>query len=612
MIYLIGMTTTTAPTQSPAADLPKWDLTPFFPALDAPELDAAIDAFRRDLASLESHFDAHGIGTAPPKGTVDAVDVEYVMKAVNKLTEDLAVIRAFINGHITVDSRNELAQQRFSEIEPLMTRFGTLRTRMTAWMGDVPVDDLVDQSALIADHRFVLNRMMTEATKLMSSSEEALAAQLAETGGSAWAKLYGNYSSQIEVELNGETLPMSTVRNLAHDADAETRRSAYEAELAAWKQHELVIASAMNAVKGEALMLNRKRGWKGLLDESLFRANMDSAALDAMLDAARDSFPVFRRYLQAKARLLGHPDGRGLPWYDLFAPIGQTGNWTYEETERFIERHFRGYSDALGDFARRAFEERWTDASPAPGKRDGAFCMSVRGDESRILMNFKPAFGSVATLAHELGHAYHNVQLSRRTMLQRQTPMTLAETASIFCETIVKRAALRETEANEQLAILEASLQGACQIVVDITSRFEFESKVIDGRAKRELSAREMCEIMREAQLNTYGDELDHELLHPYMWAAKPHYYAWRSFYNFPYMFGMLFGLGLYAIYQSQPDGFHERYDDLLSSTGMDDAASLADRFGIDIRDKQFWADSLRVIADDVDRFEQLAARSTA
>jgi len=287
--------------------------------------------------------------------------------------------------------------------------------------------------------------------------------------------------------------------------------------------------------------------------------------------------------------------------------MGKTADWTYDEAMRFIERHFRGYSDALADFARRSFEENWIDAAPAPGKRDGAFCMPVRDDESRILMNFKPAFGSVATLAHELGHGYHNTQLADRTPLQRRTPMTLAETASIFCETIIKRAALREAEADEQLAILEASLQGACQIVVDITSRFEFESKVIDSRASRDLSAREMCEIMREAQLNTYGDGLDENLLHPYMWAAKPHYYAWRSFYNFPYMFGMLFGLGLYAIYQREPDGFHGRYDDLLSSTGLDDAASLASRFDIDIRDKRFWADSLTVLAQDVERFEQLA-----
>lgn len=609
--YRVAMSKT-ATASSPAAtsDLPKWDMTPYFSGLDDPTLDAAIASLDKDLNTLQSHFDTHHVGdtAANDDRTITAADVTYIVKALNKLGDDVRVVRAYINAFITVDSRNELAQQRMSALEPLLTRFGTLGTRATAWMGAIDVDALAQESDVIAEHQFALGKMKTEASKLMAPAEEALAAQLAETGGNAWAKLHGNFTSQIEVQVQGDTLPMSAVRNLAFERDASLRKAGYDAELAAWKHHELVIASAMNSVKGEASLLNRKRGWGGLLDESLFRANMDREALDAMLDAARDAFPVFRRYLRAKARMLGHEAEKGLPFYDLFAPVGESADWTYAEAAQFIERHFRGYSDKLADFTVRNFEENWVDAAPAPGKRDGAFCMSVRSDESRILMNFKPAFGSVATLAHELGHGYHNLCLASRTMLQRTTPMTLAETASIFCETIIKRAALRETDGQERLAILEASLQGATQIVVDITSRFEFETNIIDGRQQRELSAREMCEIMREAQLNTYGEGLDPDALHPYMWAAKPHYYAWRSFYNFPYMFGMLFGLGLYAIYQNEPNGFHDRYDDLLSSTGLDDAATLANRFGINIRDKQFWADSLRVIAEDVEQFESFTS----
>ncbi len=264
---------------------------------------------------------------------------------------------------------------------------------------------------------------------------------------------------------------------------------------------------------------------------------------------------------------------------------------------RFITEQFGTYSERMSDFAARAFNERWIDAEPRDGKRDGAYCMALQGDESRVFSNFKASYDGMSTLAHELGHGYHNLNLAKRTMLQRITPMTLAETASIFCETIVQQAALRRATEAEQVEILEASLQGSCQVVVDITSRFRFEQHVFESRRQRELAVEEFCAAMQDAQRETYGDGLDPEILHPYMWAMKPHYYSTgRSFYNFPYMFGLLFGLGLYSRYQDDPDAFKASYDDLLSSTGLADAATLAARFGIEIRTPDFWQSSFQVI----------------
>jgi pepF/M3 family oligoendopeptidase len=320
-----------------------------------------------------------------------------------------------------------------------------------------------------------------------------------------------------------------------------------------------------------------------------------------MLSAARASFPDFRRYLRAKAAVFG---AERLPWYDLFAPVGDASAaraFLWPEAETFVSENFGAYSEKMRAFAERTFRERWIDAEPRPGKRDGAFCMGIRADESRILQNYRPSFDGVSTLAHELGHAYHNTCLAGRTYLQRGTPMTLAETASIFCETIIRQAALATASPAEQVVILEGALQGDCQVVVDITSRFLFESYVFEKRQERELSVDELCRAMRDAQRETYGDGLDENLLHPYMWAMKPHYYG-SSFYNFPYMFGLLFGLGLYAEYRRDPERFRARYDDLLSSTGMEDASALASGFGIDIRDEAFWASSLGVIRADIDQ----------
>jgi oligoendopeptidase F len=309
--------------------------------------------------------------------------------------------------------------------------------------------------------------------------------------------------------------------------------------------------------------------------------------------------------LQTKAKMLGLEK---LAWFDLFAPVGEeTRQWEYKEASQFVRDSFATYSDKMADYAQSMYAENRIDAEPRAGKRDGAYCMGIPPDDSLILMNFKPAFGSVSTLAHELGHGYHNLCLKDRTILQRSTPMTLAETASIFCETVIRQAVVHsDAEKGDKLAVLEASLQGSCQVVVDITSRFLFEKSVFGKRADRELSAAEMCEFMLDAQRKTYGDGLDSEFLHPYMWAAKPHYYG-SSFYNFPYMFGLLFGLGLYAIYEKEPESFKARYDDLLSSTGLADAATLAQRFGIDIKTPDFWRGSLGQIAADVDKFGALA-----
>jgi oligoendopeptidase F len=366
------------------------------------------------------------------------------------------------------------------------------------------------------------------------------------------------------------------------------------------------LSAALNGIKGEANTLQGRRAWPDPLDEAVFNANIDRDTLDALIGAAREAFPDLRRYLRRKAGLLGQAH---LAWYDLFAPVGDAGrSWAWPAAVAFLEEQFGAYSDRLRVLMTRAAEERWIDAGPRPGKTDGAFCMHLRGDESRILHNFTPSYDGVTTLAHEMGHAYHNLNEAGLTPLQRQTPMTLAETASTFCETIVKEAVLTGASRPEQLFIVEQSLQGATQVIIDIVSRFDFERSVFAKRRELELSSAEFSALMLDAQRATYGDGLDDGLRHPFMWAAKGHYYIeGLSFYNFPYLFGLLFGLGLYARYREDPAGFRAGYDDLLAHTGRADAATLAAGWGIDLRDPAFWRSSLDVVRADVARFEELA-----
>jgi oligoendopeptidase F len=591
-------------------DLPRWDMSVVYPGLDSPEFERDLRSFVRALDELEGLFDEAQIDRteSPLNPDLAAGILERILPPYNALNDHAWTLGAYVYAFVSVDSRDEYAQARLSELERHTVRLSKLHTRLTAWAGSQEVDALLERSEQARQHAYWLQRARVVAEHMMSPAEEALAAEMRLTGSSAWNKLYSNLTSQIQatVEIRGErqTLTMSMLRNLATDADREVRRAAYEAELQAWEQHAMPIASALNAIKGETNLLMRKRHWDSPLHASLFQNAIDEATLHAMLEAAYESFPDFRRYLHAKARLLGI---ERCAWYDLFAPVGkETRTWSFDEAAQFIIEQFATYSQKLSDFARRAFEERWIDAPPQPGKHDGAYCMRLRRDESRILTNYKPVFNGMGTLAHELGHAYHNLCLADRTYLQRMTPATLAETASIFCNTIIDQAALHDADREEQIAILEASLQGVCQVVVDITSRYLFEKTVFERRAERELSARELCEIMRDAQLQTYGDGLDENALHPYMWAAKPHYYG-GLFYNYPYMFGLLFGLGLYARYLDDPDGFRARYDDLLSRTGMADAPTLAAEFGFDLRTPDFWRGAFDTVRQNIDRLESLA-----
>ncbi|MFP4346102.1 MAG: M3 family oligoendopeptidase [Anaerolineales bacterium] len=589
--------------------LPHWDMTVPYPSLQSEAFKTAFDEAAADLKALEGRFDEAGIElheeSLPVAESVGPL--EMALEGLNDLGRRLHTLYAYVVGYAATDSRNATAQAYLSRIHQQRVRYEQLQTRFAAWVGALDVAGVVEASPLAAGHAFALHRAAVKARHLMSPEEEQLASDLSLTGSIAWHKLYTNFTSQIlvELEVEGEQLrlPMTAVRNLAFEPEREVRRTAYEAELGAWEAHELPIAAALNSIKGETLALSERRGWESPLDLALFANNIDRETLEALTAATEDFFPDLRRYLRAKARALGVSQ---LAWYDLFAPVGEPqAAWTFEEAQRFILKHFNSYSGELSGMARRAFEERWIDAEPRDGKRGGAFCLWLRDGESRILANYQPAYGGVGTLAHELGHAFHNLMRADRTYIQRDTPMTLAETASNFCEMLVQEAALARAERDEQIYILEASLQDSLQVTVDITSRIIFEKQVFERRRDRELSAEEFKSIMLEAQRATYGDALDPEALHPYMWAVKPHYYG-STFYNFPYLFGHLFSLGLYAHYRENPEGFKEGYEALLSSTGMDDAATLAQRFGIDVRTQAFWRSSLEILRDEIERFEAL------
>jgi oligoendopeptidase F len=293
----------------------------------------------------------------------------------------------------------------------------------------------------------------------------------------------------------------------------------------------------------------------------------------------------------------------------MFAPMGNVDmQFSYEEARDYVVKNFRTFSDKLADFAANAFDKRWIDAEPREGKRGGAFCSNLQViKESRILANFTGSFSNMTTLAHELGHGYHGSCLTDQSYLNSEYTMPIAETASIFSETIIKNAALKESSAEEAFSILENDIGDAGQVIVDIYSRFLFESEVFRHRAEGSLSVNDLKSIMINAQKEAYGDGLDENNLHPYMWVNKPHYYyPETNFYYFPYAFGLLFAKGLYVEYLKRGQSFVEDYDRLLSITGKNRIADVATTMGIDIRNIDFWRSSLKLIENDIEKFISL------
>ena len=595
---------------------PRWDLSNVYPGLDSQELIGDFEWVKNHAEALLQRYEEEFVqmDTNSPSEKINQA-LSLMVDEVNALLEKAFTINAYLSSFTTTDSFNQEAARLDSRFDQVMVGVQKVSVLLQAWVGTFK-DVLPKVLALgnsAGEHAFPITEMAEQSQYMMSEREEVLANELNLSGAAAWSKLQGVVTSQktVEFELGGkiQTLPMPALINLHSHPDESVRKRAYEAEMAAWESVKEPLAACMNGIKGWVNTLNVHRGRKNAIEEPIDQGRIDPETLDAMMGAMKDSFPTFRRYFKAKAARFGQ---EALPWWNLFAPVGKIEKeYSFPEAADFILKNFETFSPELRDFAKNAFDNNWIDAEQRPGKRGGAFCMPLPAvKESRVFCNFDGSLDQVMTIAHELGHGYHNFNMFQagKTPLQKQTPMTMAETASIMCETIMFNAVRATiTDPQEELALLETALVGDSQVIVDIYSRYLFEKEVFERRENSDLSADELSEIMEKAQEATYGDGVDPEYRHKYMWTWKPHYYsAGLSFYNFPYAFGLLFGVGLYAIYQQRGAAFVLDYKSLLSSTGEAPASELAARFGIDIRSKQFWADSLAVIGQRVDRYCEL------
>ena len=507
------------------------------------------------------------------------------------------------------ESTNMQAIKSMSMLRMQLTKLTRVSTVFNKWLLNYPnIDEDINHNEFLKKHEFIIKETIEHASHLLDEKTESLLARLRQDGSTSWGRLQSLLTSTLAVDYDGKEITLSEVRNLASDPSKDVRKKAYDAELAAYKKIEKSISFSLNSIKGEVNTISSERGYESALAQALTNSRMSAKTLEAMQSACLDYMDVFREYLKRKAKLLGHKNG--LPFYDLFAPIGESNTrFTIEEANEYILKNFRTFSEELYLMAKKAFTENWIDYTPRKGKVGGAFCANLNPiKESRILTNFTGAFGDMITLSHELGHAFHGENIFEESPLNSHYTMPVAETASTFCETIVNKAALKDAKNDdERIFLLESSIQDYTQVVVDIMSRFIFEKSVFEGRKQTIFDENELKEMMIKAQKETYGDGLDPEYLHPYMWVCKSHYYSGGlSYYNFPYTFGLLFAKGLYAKYLEDKENFVNLYYNLLASTGkmmVEDVAQLA---GIDVTKKEFWASSLELLKEDIDLFLEL------
>ena len=583
----------------------EWSLDVLYKGYDDPKF--AEDLAKLDEAIARTNRFADEIASMPPREAL----LEYIKQG----EEDEHLIgRLFSYAHLR-SSANTKDTESASVVGRLMGKLSTTakaRTKIEKHIASVEnLDELIESEPILKEYEYMLHNLRDAQKHTLSDECEEIASLYNISGGSAWSNMHSYLTSSVTADYRGEKLNLASVRNLAYSPDADVRKDAYDAEIACYEKIKDPVAFALNSIKLQVINAARLRGFESPLDQVLFRSLMTRETLDALLESMQEHMDIFRRYLRIKAEALGHKNG--LPWYDLFAPMGSCDRtFTVEEAKDYLLNIFRGFDADLANMVERAFDENWIDFYPREGKVGGAFCSGLEGlKQSRILTNFDGALTDVVTLAHELGHAFHNLNLEAHRPLNNDYSMPVAETASTFNENVVMNAAIEAAQSDdEKLFLIESQLQDITQIMCDIYSRYLFETSVFENRENVFMPADKLCELMLDAQRKAYGDGLDPDALHPFMWLCKGHYYSsGRSFYNFPYAFGGLFARGLYAKYVEQGQEFVPVYRKLLYTTPIATVEGAALVAGIDLTGKEFWTNSLLSYKNNVDEFERLVSK---
>lgn len=582
-----------------------WDLTPLYKNYEDETFKKELSLLPVEISKLSDLIRGKNYGTG---------NLENILVSLQDIERLFTRLSNFVELNLAVNATSEdslLFQDKLNSFQPQIESLWSGLSRFFAGFGkQKDFEETINNSGVLKSHDFFIREMIESGNHLLPANVEDYIFEMKRTGSSAWEQLRDMLDgvSTVEIDLDGiKTLPLPEIRNMAYSENPEIRKKAYYAELASYKKTEIPIAFALHSIKAESLYLSKLKGFDSLLAETLFNSRMKKETLFTMLEVIRENLGIFHRYYRLKSRILGHKNG--LPFYDLFAPLGKSEQkFTVDSARKLLVKVFSDFDGEYGAFIDNAFENDWIDFYPREGKGGGAFCSTLHSERaSRVMTNFTGTFSDVSTLAHELGHAFHDSCLYNESILNSDYPMPLAETASTFNEIMLSQTCLSTMSGNEALAILDSQISDWGQSIVDIYSRFLFETKVVETCGSHRMSVKELQSAMTEAQKQAYGEGLDPSFLHPDMWVCKCHYYSTAvHFYNFPYAFGLLLALGLFQMYKTDNKNFIGIYKKFLSLTGTNTIEETTKKAGIDITKKEFWQRSFNQIEKTIDEFEAL------
>ncbi|HEY7220488.1 MAG TPA: M3 family oligoendopeptidase [Candidatus Binatia bacterium] len=571
------------------------------------------EAIRMDVASLQE-----AAATLPVLNDDSARAWEDILLRNEDLTRRMSHLNSYVSCLASSDAHNEAYRNEETELTRARAELAKVRIELLRAFKNIPdkvFGDFVEKSSLSGARNY-LNRLREEANRAMSSDKEALATDLGLDGIQAWGQLYDTVSSKLLFDIvfpdgSRKRLPMSQRRSLLDSPDRRVRKAAFDGGNAAWQSIEDTAASALNAIAGTRLTLNRHRGVNHFLDIALFQSAITRKTLNAMLEGLMANLEIPRRILRFKAELMQR---QTVSWYDLGAPLDLPygGKLSWEKAKAMVGSSFTRAYPALGDFFKRqVIDKNWVDWEPRPGKRPGGFCTSsMLNKESRIFMTYNESLGDVLTLAHEAGHAYHGFLMRDVRPFARGYPMTLAETASTFGEQVLMNGVLEDPAVSDRqrAQILDIEVGHGAIYLLDIPVRYEFEKAFYEERTANPVSISRLKKLMVDTQRRVLGDVLEVGGEDPYFWASKLHFYITGiTFYNFPYTFGYLLSRGLYGAFRKEGSSFLPKYEEFLRFAGSDTAENVVERtVGEDIEKAEFWATAIESLEEPLNRLQAL------
>lgn len=589
---------------------PTWELDSIFPGGSASkELHTFLEKLEEDIAVLHNHINDKNA----PQSAEETISYDVIIEGLQSALSRISEVSSFTSCLTAQNQKDKKAVQLtgkvtalYARLENVMTLFQNVlrNTENEVWEAWIARDEISPIS-------FVLSEKRSEAQEKLSPELESLASDLAVDGYHGWGQHYDTIVAKVGIphsDENGEIMMLSVgqAANKLDDPDRAVREETFVNWEKAWGEAADYCADTLNRLAGFRLKLYERRGWDDVLKEPLAINRMSRETLDSMWKVIEESKPVFVAYLERKAKLLGL---ERLNWCDVDAPLGDSvGKITYDQAAQDIVEQFRNFSPKLADFSVEAFNNRWIEAEDRPGKRPGGFCTSLPASkQTRVFMTFGGTVSNLSTLAHELGHAYHQHLMEDLPQFNQGYAMNVAETASTFAEMIladalVKNAATKE----EKIGLLADKAQRSIAFFMNIHARFLFETSFYEKRKQGTLDAIELSALMEQAQKEAFHGALGS--YHPNFWASKLHFYITDvPFYNFPYTFGYMFSTGIYAQAQREGATFAEKYDALLRDTGVMTVEELATKhLGVDLTKPDFWREAMSLAIADVEAFLEL------